>query len=634
METIGPYRLEAELGRGSMGVVFRALDPAIGRSVAIKILHPNQLGTPEERAELRLRLAREAAAAGRLSHPNIVTIYQLGEQGDLQYLVLELVKGLSLEQMLVTGQPLIRKTALSILNQIADALDYAHSEGVIHRDVKPANVLVRLDGKAKITDFGIARISNHPITRTGMTMGTLAYMSPEQVMGSQVSGQADQFSLAVTAYQMLSGQTPFQADNEPAMLFKIVHEEPPALDEQLGLPWATSEILKRALSKDPERRFASCTEFVRLLTGSIETETYIPQAVEIPAERPQPAPAAIPMVVQPAGGGGKVWAWWAGIGAGVVAGVALLAIAGFLLIPRHRAESKVPQIASTPTETSQPPAPAVVTAPVQPEPVKTPVAAQPEPAKPAPKSESSAPRPAPVRTPEKASPPQPIQVAANVQAAKLTHRVVPDYPTLARQARIQGTVIFSAIIGKDGAVRTLQLVSGHPLLTPAALEAVKQWVYRPTLVNAEPVEVSTQVDVNFTLTEPTPPPKAAESASAAPAPSAPSAPPPPKPVQAAAPSQPQVYTLGAGVTAPVILSRVEPGYTEEARQARHSGVVLLEVDVWPDGTVHNVRVLRSLGMGLDEKAAEAVKQWKFRPGTKDGQPVAVSVAIQIRFNLM
>ena len=222
MESIGPYRLDSELGHGAMGVVFRAFDPVIGRAVAIKIIRLDEFATANEKAEIKLRFAREATAAGKLSHPNIVTVYHLGEQGDLQYLVLELVNGWSLEKALSNGIPQDRGTSISVLSQVAGALDYAHGEGIVHRDVKPANILVSRDGKAKIADFGIARISSQTITKTGATMGTPAYMAPEQIMSARVNGLADQFSLAVIAYQMLSGRRPFIAETDPGLMFKIV----------------------------------------------------------------------------------------------------------------------------------------------------------------------------------------------------------------------------------------------------------------------------------------------------------------------------------------------------------------------------------------------------------------------------
>jgi serine/threonine protein kinase len=156
-----------------------------------------------------------------------VTVYHLGEQSDLQYLVLEFVEGWSLEKMLSSGIPQDRRSTVSILSQVACALDYAHGYGIVHRDVKPANILVRRDGTAKITDFGIARISSQTITKSGFSMGTPAYMAPEQIMSARVTGQADQFSLAVITYQMLSGRRPFIAETDPALIFEITSREPP-----------------------------------------------------------------------------------------------------------------------------------------------------------------------------------------------------------------------------------------------------------------------------------------------------------------------------------------------------------------------------------------------------------------------
>ena len=270
MQTIGPYQLLEELGRGGMGVVFHGFDPAIGRPVAIKIIRASQFASALEDAEFKLRFAREAAAAGRLSHPNIVTIYQFAEEGGVRYLVQELVHGRSLEQMLSNNQPQDRNTAVSILSQVADALDYAHGEGVVHRDIKPGNILVRPDGKVKITDFGIAHIASETVTRTGVTLGTPAYMSPEQIMSARVSGKADQFSLAVTAYQMLSGKRPFAADSGPALMHQIVPEEPQPLHTvNPAVSARTSEVISRALAKTPEDRFARCNEFAERLAESL-----------------------------------------------------------------------------------------------------------------------------------------------------------------------------------------------------------------------------------------------------------------------------------------------------------------------------------------------------------------------------
>jgi serine/threonine protein kinase len=270
MERIGSYEILEELGRGAMGVVYRGFDSAIGRPVAIKVIRAQSLSTAEEDAMLNLRFAREAAAAGRLSHPNLVTIFQVGDQSGLQYMAMEFVQGRSLEQMLNPGVPMDPKSCVSFLAQVADGLDYAHSEGVVHRDIKPANILIRMDGKVKITDFGIARIASQTITQTGMTMGTPAYMAPEQIKALKVDGKADQFSLAVMAFQMLAGRKPFDADTGHSIMFQIVSVEPPEIHRVNSLlPPASTPVLNRALAKQPEVRFPSCSIFVEALRGAL-----------------------------------------------------------------------------------------------------------------------------------------------------------------------------------------------------------------------------------------------------------------------------------------------------------------------------------------------------------------------------
>jgi len=354
MESIGPYRLDSELGHGAMGVVFRGFDPAIGRAVAIKIIRLDQYATADEKAEIRLRFAREATAAGKLSHPNIVTVYHLGEQGDLQYLVLELVDGWSLEKALSNGKPQDRKVSISILSQVAGALDYAHGEGIVHRDVKPANILVRLDGKAKITDFGIARISSQTVTKTGFSMGTPAYMAPEQIMSARVNGQADQFSLAVIAYQMLSGRRPFTADTDPGLIFKIVSGEAQPLHEvDRSFPPRASEVLRKGLAKDPDQRYATCAEFIKNLADSLEGRVAA-APVAAPAPVPEVGFAAPPSVRQ-----ARAWGpgWAIAFGAGLLVLLTVLVIWGIFERPAQRpiqvAESKVAMPPSSGTASIQ-----------------------------------------------------------------------------------------------------------------------------------------------------------------------------------------------------------------------------------------------------------------------------------------
>jgi serine/threonine protein kinase len=257
------------LGRGAMGIVYQALDPAIGRTIAIKSIRLQDLTDTAERERLRERLVREAQSAGILSHPGIVTIYDIAEEEGMAYIFMEFVNGPPLEKMLLAANTPDKETLLSILRQTAAALDYAHKKGIVHRDIKPANIMIHEDGTAKVTDFGVAKIVSQQMTLAGTMMGTPSYMSPEQVQGVAVSGRADQFSLAVIAYEVLTGEKPFVAEYLPTLLFKIVREEPllpqrlnPTLGAQVG------SALHKALSKNPADRYETCTEFINALSAA------------------------------------------------------------------------------------------------------------------------------------------------------------------------------------------------------------------------------------------------------------------------------------------------------------------------------------------------------------------------------
>src|ERR1700689_992204 len=211
-----------------MGVVYQALDPTIGRTIAIKSIRLQDLPDPAERERLRERLVREAQSAGILSHPGIVTIYDIAEEAGMAYIFMEFVSGPPLEKMLLAAQTPDKDPLLSIFRQTAAALDYAHKKGIVHRDIKPANIMIHEDGTAKVTDFGGAKIVSQQMTLAGTMMGTPSYMSPEQVQGTAISGRADQFSLAVIAYEVLTGDKPFSAEYLPTLLYKIVREDPVA----------------------------------------------------------------------------------------------------------------------------------------------------------------------------------------------------------------------------------------------------------------------------------------------------------------------------------------------------------------------------------------------------------------------
>ncbi len=257
-EHFGRYQILSELGRGAMGVVYQARDPKINRVVAVKTI--SLAGQPpEDEREYRERFIREAEAAGRLSHPGIVTIFDVGEEPKTRtpYIVMEFVGGQSLDKLLARdNHKLPLETALQLTYELAEALDYAHAQGVVHRDLKPANVLITEDGHPKIADFGVAKLNLANQSLAGRVLGTPAYMSPEQLNGDAVDGRSDLFSLGVVLYTILTGYRPFQGNSALTVCFKVVHREPiPATVLDTDLPPGLDCIIKRAMAKDPAERY-------------------------------------------------------------------------------------------------------------------------------------------------------------------------------------------------------------------------------------------------------------------------------------------------------------------------------------------------------------------------------------------
>src|ERR1022692_4278010 len=267
MDRIGRYKIVRELGRGAMGVVYHAIDPNIGRPVAIKTIYFGGTRKPEEIDRQRERLFREARSAGMLSHPGIVTIYDVEQQGDLAYIAMEYVDGPTLDQVLSEAEPLNAERMFGILAQTGVALDYAHSKGIVHRDIKPANIMLSADGTAKIADFGIAKITAaENLTMTGSIVGTPHYMSPEQVQGQPVDGRSDQFSLAVIAYEMLTGEKPYTGEHLTTVVYKIVAEEPvPPHRLNPSLSTGIENVLRKALAKKADGRYRNCQDFIQSL---------------------------------------------------------------------------------------------------------------------------------------------------------------------------------------------------------------------------------------------------------------------------------------------------------------------------------------------------------------------------------
>jgi len=287
---IGGYEILGELGRGAMGVVYRAHDKGIDRAVAIKVMRVDAGASTRENVELRQRLIREASLAGKISHPGIVTVYQLGEEGENIFIVMEYVEGSSLETLLVDKKGRDTAWALDILSQIAVALDYAHKGNVVHRDIKPANILVRSDGRVKIADFGIAKMtagSTTGLTVVGASIGSPAYMSPEQVQATQIDGRSDQFALGTIAFLMFTGRMPFRGDTAHLLMYQIVTGDPfepqPA---DLPISPEVRAVLARALAKHPRDRYQDCASFLHELSAAVHGVA-APQA-----SAPQVAPAA------------------------------------------------------------------------------------------------------------------------------------------------------------------------------------------------------------------------------------------------------------------------------------------------------------------------------------------------------
>ncbi len=271
MDRIGRYKILSELGRGAMGIVYLAEDPKIGRQVAIKTLRLADKADDSEIAGLRERLMREAQSAGRLSHPGIVTVYDVGEDNGVAYIAMEFVEGRTLESYLREGLMQDLSFGAEVLLQAAAALDYAHSKEIVHRDIKPANLMVTANNVTKIMDFGIARIASSQSTQTGTVMGTPSYMSPEQVRGQGLDGRSDQFSLGVIAYELLTGKKPFAGDNLTAVIFKIVSAEPAKVTDLC--PWLVpqvDQVLARALAKKPEDRYANCRALAESFQVAVE----------------------------------------------------------------------------------------------------------------------------------------------------------------------------------------------------------------------------------------------------------------------------------------------------------------------------------------------------------------------------
>lgn len=652
LERIGNYEVLGELGRGGMGVVYRGVDSFIKRPVAIKTIYLSEIQEDHERQFLKERLYREAQSAGILSHPNIVTIYQIGEQDDLTYIVMEFVEGKNLAQVLRSPDKPSVELLLSIFEQTAAGLDHAHAQGVVHRDVKPANIIVRSDGVAKITDFGVAKITSQTVTRTGMTLGTPHYMAPEQIQGKPIDGRADQYALGVVIYEIFTGHKPFKADTITSLIFKIVTDAVEPRRDNPNLSDAVSDVLKRALAKESSDRYPSCQALVQAFRDSIG----------------MPSSQSLRFA------GGAAPSTGINIASGTISATNPVSTstsqAGVTgnappFAATQSAGAAMPTPTPTPTPTpGAPTSNSAITRPPAPAMPPIPPARVPPPAPMAPSSSDSQ----PVRNiaqPERAGRDGsswrfPLIAAVSLLAVAVIFGLVwvmlsgngtaPSEGT--KQTAGSGTASEQNVgerpADATGAAASSTIVAPAP---PPALAAnavsetkphthsgsggatsalvAKPAVSRPATSTAHPTIAGSSappVAVKPSGTGSNPP------AGSTPETSSPGSA-PAKAAEVPEPARPEPRAQPV-FTSPKPIVRVPAIYPAAARRDGISGTVLLQAVVNEAGQPTAVNVMRGIRADLDQAAKDALVKWRFQPGTSDGKPVESRVNVEISFSLV
>ena len=612
VRTIGRYRVFGELGRGAMGVVYKGFDPLIGRTVALKTLSIDNADT--QAREFRERLYREAAAAGALSHPNIVTIFDIIEDGGVTAVAMEFIEGRPLSAIIAERAPLAIDLAVELLDQMCSALDYAGSQGIVHRDIKPANILVTSAGRAKVTDFGVARLALSTMTQAGTVLGSPSYMSPEQVKGLSLDGRSDLFSAAVVFFEMVTRERPFAGNDIATTMYRIAHEAPtPPTHFNPEIGPGVAAVLERAFAKSPADRFQTGADLVAGLREAASlgsTRGFSPALAALATAPPPVPPIVAPIADEPAtASAARAVSPAEGAPIPVTGPVAPAGSGGHALAP-------IPGLASAPAAQGASPATSNVELPAIPLPPEAGAAAAPRPTA------------APVKS---KAPGRSLGLAlAGIAAVAVV------------VLGIAGAMFLRG--GPTAEVTDLPIPAVEPSSSPAAEPApamtLPDVAAPPPAVPQAPAApappAAARPGVNRKPANPTPSsgakPGAAQKASPAPpaagagvqASGAPQPAAPVSPSAEPAPASARVYQTSEVDTKPEVLTQVAPVYPPDAAAQKVQDVVVLQVLVDAAGRPQTIKVLRGSRKSglLDGAATESVRQWTFKPATKDGRPVA------------
>jgi serine/threonine-protein kinase len=598
----GRYVVDEEIGDGAMGRVYRASDPLMKRVVAVKTVKQEYL-TRETAEDYLRRFRREAQAAGRLSHPNIVGIFDVGET----YFVMEYLEGTTLQAVLAARGKLPLDEALGLLTPLADALDYAHRNSIVHRDIKPANIMVLDDGRPKLMDFGVARLESSVATASGHFFGSPSYMAPEQISGAEVTHRADLFSFAVLAYEVVTGRRPFEGDSITAVMYRVVNADPPPPRQwDFELPASYDAIFRRALSKAPADRFPDAASLVAALQLK-DIESELDALTEFVPAEPAPAPSADPSVSVAAletadlsdergamaaavRAQRRTWAWLALAG---MLGLGALSSTSYFRDPPPVATDAAPRYQSgfATFRVEAEPAGARVwvdEVEVGAAPITVPVTGGRHKVRVA--IDGYAPAELSLDITAGTAPP-PLRFSLEPVTALLSVTSSPAGATVRIDGKTIGVAPLSGAIVPPGR---------HELRVEKA--GYSPSIQRITAVAGQPLDIRARLARRASAEADLPPT------------------PDPLPVQGA------LVTFDGSVSPPRKISGDPPPYPDEARRVNLVGTVKVEMIVNENGEPTDLRVVGSAGEILDRAVVNAVRTWKYEPATKGG------VRVQVRWS--